>query len=141
MKYMNEQYMNRKTCAQRDYKSVMKVKGKQILKRRMKMALFLLIFCLCSSALFTFHSKAMSEKQRYKYYTKQEIQYGNTLWEISGNYEAFGYQSRLTFLNEIKSINHISDDKLTAGDFLIVPYYSDECIMVQSDSREMASSL
>lgn len=61
-----------------------------------------------------------------KYYTSIEVHYGETLWSIAEDYLDTGhYHDIRTYINEILQINHLSEDAfITAGQYLIIPYYS-----------------
>ncbi|MGN0432371.1 MAG: LysM peptidoglycan-binding domain-containing protein [Lachnospiraceae bacterium] len=69
---------------------------------------------------------ASDEKVSYKYYTSIEIAYGDSLWSIAETYAGEEYASAQRYIDEVKEINHMSDDNITAGQYLIVPYYSAE---------------
>lgn len=73
-------------------------------------------------------SKATSanEEVSYKYYKSIEISTGDSLWSIAETYAGEEYASAQNYIDEVKLINHMSDDSLTAGQYLIVPYYSTE---------------
>lgn len=63
----------------------------------------------------------------YKYYTKIEVQKGDTLWEIADRYmDHEHYEGRREYIIEVMNINHMTTDRLTVGKKLIVPYYSAE---------------
>lgn len=76
------------------------------------------------------HSKN-NETITYKYYRSIEVQAGDTLNTIA---TAYAYEdtavsesyeiNRESYINEIMSINGMSDDQIIAGQYLIVPYYS-----------------
>ena len=64
------------------------------------------------------------EKQEWeKRYTSIEVQSGDTLWDLAGTYAAGGYSDRDDFIREVKQLNHLTDDNITAGVYLIIPYY------------------
>lgn len=60
-----------------------------------------------------------------KYYANIEIQPGDTLWEIAGTYMDSHYANRTEYLNELMSLNHMSDSLIVSGQKIIVPYYAD----------------
>lgn len=66
------------------------------------------------------------EPERYKYYASVYIDRDDTLWSISKEYITEEYSSVEEHIDEIKSINHISGDKIEYGNVISVPYYSDE---------------
>ena len=73
-----------------------------------------------------FTSRANENKKSYKYYTSIEVNTGDSLWTIAGEHMGTTFESKKEYINEVKEINHLTDDKITAGEQLIVPYYSHE---------------
>lgn len=69
---------------------------------------------------------AAPEHELHKYYTSVEIQPGDTLWEIADTYKTEGYSNRKSFIKEIQELNHIDDDQITSGCYLLIPYYAEE---------------
>ncbi len=61
---------------------------------------------------------------RYKYYTSIEVQSGDTLLTIADQYMTAGYKNKKVYVNEVMSINGLSDSRIHAGEYLTVPYYS-----------------
>jgi len=75
----------------------------------------------------------INEKSCNKYYTSIVIEDGDTLWKIASEYmdmeyTSLKYNSVQEYINEIRSLNHLVDDKITAGEYLTVPYYSLEIL-------------
>ena len=61
----------------------------------------------------------------YKYYRTLTVADGDTLWAYAEAYrcDADG-QSKQSYIDEVKAINHLSDDAIREGQTLILPYYS-----------------
>lgn len=66
-----------------------------------------------------------TEMPKIKCYTSIEIHYGDTLWGIAKQYMGDEYDSIEDYIDEIKKMNHLSGDRITAGSWLIVSYYVD----------------
>ena len=66
------------------------------------------------------------EPASYKYYTTVTVAVGETLWDIAKEYNSDEFGGIQNYIREVKSINHISGDRICAGDALTVPYYSGE---------------
>lgn len=66
----------------------------------------------------------------FKYYTDITVETGESLWEIAGEYvDGIHYDSRESYISEVCSINHLTDENaISAGQMLILPYYSNEYI-------------
>lgn len=77
----------------------------------------------------SFFSKAESShlitEARSKYFTSIEIEQGDTLWEIALHYMSDEYPSAEAYIDEVMSLNSLHDDRICAGQFLMVPYYAD----------------
>ena len=61
-----------------------------------------------------------------KYYTSVKIESGDTLWSIADEYIDNVDVSRAEYIDEICDINDISENDIHAGDYIVIPYYSDE---------------
>lgn len=67
-----------------------------------------------------------TKDQKYKYYTSIKLEEGDSLWVIAEQYMTLEYNNIADYIAEVKSINSLSSDNITAGSFLTVPYYSKE---------------
>lgn len=67
--------------------------------------------------------KASDEAPAYKCYKSVLVEAGDTLWSIASNNMGTEYESTDSYVKEVKNMNHLSDDDITAGNYLIVPYY------------------
>jgi hypothetical protein len=121
------------TIAREEVRRINRRKAIQQQKQRRKMVL---LFAVTLFLMFTIGfgfgsllSRAQESKQpeSYKYYTNLEIQKGDTLWTIADTYmDAMHYSSHNDYMNEVMTINHLTSDRLIAGQKIIVPYYSGE---------------
>lgn len=99
------------------------------LRRRFLTALTILCFSLFTGILCSsFLSKAQAEDTAvsYKYFTSVQIQPGDTLLSIATEYADEHYESVYAYMEEICLTNHLLDENICAGDYLVVPYYSTE---------------
>lgn len=107
-----------------------RIRRKRQLRRNIMMLLltFILVVSL-SSVFFSFRTKAQSNDEEilYKYYKSIVVEDGDTLW---GYAEVYGisqyYDSHEDYIKEVMNMNFLSDDKITTGQYLILPYYSPE---------------
>lgn len=101
------------------------------LRRRICVALFtsLLIFSL-SLLFFGFGSKAQGSDEEifYKYYKSVTINRGDSLWDYASEYCDNHYDDYQDYINEVMSINCMSEETLIAGCSIIIPYYSPEFV-------------
>ena len=55
-----------------------------------------------------------------------EIEYGDTLWNIAKENMTPGYSDINEYIDEIKECNQLSSDRITSGNYLMIPYYEVE---------------
>lgn len=87
----------------------------------------LLTVCLtvvvsCTGDVFMSNAKAAADGCGYKYYKSIRIESGDTLWSIATKYKPAGGNT-ISLVEEIKRMNGLSNERITAGNYLIVPYY------------------
>lgn len=62
-----------------------------------------------------------------KYYTSIVIEEGDTLWTIANHYYTDNHIEQEIdlnqYVNEIKKVNQLAEDKIHIGEYLTVPYY------------------
>lgn len=87
--------------------------------------LTLSIAIILSFSFFTIGTRAEEEQenQTYKYYRQIEVQYGDTLLSIAKRNYTKEYKNYNEYIKEIREINSFYSSDVTAGSFLIVPYY------------------
>lgn len=61
-----------------------------------------------------------------KMYTSIRVEAGDTLWDIAERYNICSDLSREQYIEELKNINHLSDDEIHSGEYLVVSYYEIE---------------
>lgn len=74
----------------------------------------------------TVSAQAASADTLHKYYTSIRIEAGDTLWAIAGAYMTDEYTNIQEYIREVCAINHISEDKIYAGQYIVIPYYAKE---------------
>lgn len=106
-------------------------KRQQELKRKgFFLFLSLVITITISTAFFGFSAKASdpSEEISYKYYTSIVIKEGDSLWSLAEENWDNHFKSKKAYIEEIKEINGLTDETLISGQYLIIPYYSNEFV-------------
>lgn len=93
-----------------------------------KMLLFIVLISVCVLAFGGIYAAAEQEESGtyYKYYTSIQIEEDDTLWDIAERYGNEDCQSRSEYIQEVKRMNHLTDDTIHAGSYLTVLYYSQE---------------
>ncbi len=109
-----------------------RIKRQRIVRRQIIVlsiiaTLFLFITIFMASS-FMADAQSDSYTPEFKYYKTITVHSGDTLWEIANdNYNSNHYDDIYKYIVEIKDINVIDDlDSLSAGEALILPYYSTE---------------
>ena len=90
----------------------------------------LMVFTLCTAialsfTFFTLATKAQENKQpvRYKYFTQIEVGYGESLMDIADHFYSPEFNSKASYIQEVRNINSLYQQEVAPGTFLIVPYY------------------
>lgn len=114
----------------RSYKRMLRLRRER--RRRCMTALgivlaTLCVVCFCSMSYGALKSKASSG---FKYYTSVTVAAGETLWELADSYVDYDYyKNKSSYIAEVQQINHLDEQgSITAGQVLILPYYSAEYI-------------
>lgn len=63
---------------------------------------------------------------QYKYYTSIQVQPGDTLWDIAGEYTLGTDITKEEYIQEICEMNQMNQDEIYSGDYIVVSYYSSE---------------
>lgn len=96
---------------------------KQTLKKRHILHRLLLInSILLIIILGTIMVNASDTKQPDKYYTSVMIEQHDTLWSLESQYNN-GTEDRDTYINNIKQLNHMSNDTIIDGSYILLYYY------------------
>ena len=105
---------------------------REIRRRCLVFAMTLCLIAVCTISYHALQTTASTGREvvNFKYYTNITIQYGETLWDIADEYIDYNeYKNKSTYIEEVKNINHLDDNcAITAGQHLIVPYFSTEFI-------------
>lgn len=102
---------------------------KQLRRRFLLFAVTIILVTLLAISYSAILSHATSEDDiRYKYFTSIQVEYGDTLTSIAETYlsEQDDAASVSAYIEEVVSINHLKDETILAGQYLVVPYYSIE---------------
>lgn len=88
--------------------------------------MFLILIWSClelKNVLFSDYGENRKDVSAVQYYTSVEIESGDSLWSIASEYMTDDYESVEAYVEEIKALNGLGDDRIHAGKFLLVPYY------------------
>lgn len=96
----------------------------------MKKACVLLAVILFLCSVFFSHNlmNAMAEEPVSafnKYYTSIRIDEGDNLWSIAKTYNHNSGMTTSEYIKELKSMNRLKDDKIHAGNYLTIVYFSE----------------
>ena len=87
-----------------------------------------LVFTLSYHALLSQANTELGDVS-YKYFTSVQIEPGDTLWTLADRYaDKEHYVSQDQYIAEVMSMNHLDDENIYAGNYLILPYYSADFI-------------
>lgn len=97
--------------------------------RPLTICLILVLFIAAALPGFSFLSSARekADSVSYKYFSSVMIRSGDTLTSIASQYADEHYESLDAYIEEVRATNNLSDiDEIRAGDYLIIPYYSEQ---------------
>ncbi|MCM1125072.1 MAG: LysM peptidoglycan-binding domain-containing protein [Lachnospiraceae bacterium] len=114
-----------------------RIRNNRIRRRReLRRHFYTLLLTLILSAgisvtFFSFRTKAQNPAQdiQYKYYKSISVETGDTLWSLAEEYSCPEYyESYQEYIDEVIRMNGLPDDRITAGQYLIIPYYDSEFV-------------
>lgn len=105
-------------------------------QREMKKNFLILVMTICliitgSLSMNGFRSNAKDDSTEvsYKYYKSIAVANNDTLWSIAEKYmDEKHYDSINDYIQEVKSMNALTDDVIHYGEYLIIPYYDSNFI-------------
>lgn len=102
-------------------------------RRRKTVTVFLTLFatvCMIMICAISYGSIRSNASSGFKYYTQVTVEAGENLWDIAEEYIDYDfYKDKNSYIAEVRSINHLdADGRVTAGQSLILPYYSAEFV-------------
>ena len=78
---------------------------------------------------FRANAKDDSTEVAYKYYRSIAVANNDTLWSIAQEYmDSEHYESIYDYIDEVKSMNALTDETIHYGEYLIIPYYTNEFV-------------
>ena len=100
----------------------------EIIVRNRKRLVLITVLASILLGVVAFSRRAAAEDSRevYTYYTSYEVQPGDTLWTIADQFMGPDFTDKREFIDNIKSLNHLSKDDITAGNYLVIEYSSYE---------------
>ena len=114
---------------QKRYARILRLRRERRLKFLKLSAVILAAFCMIVICAASYNVLDTHANDGFKYYTSVTVEAGDSLWQIAGDYIDSHYDSRESFIAEVRSINHLADnDTIYAGQILIVPYFSSEYV-------------
>lgn len=86
--------------------------------------------CMIFVCAVSYRSIRIKASSGFKYYTSVTVENGETLWDIADEYVDYDhYKSKNSYIAEVQSINHLDENcSITAGQILVLPYYSSQYI-------------
>lgn len=111
------------------YKTLRKKRKSGILRKLSFTIITAVFVTIIALSVFSLSAKAKSTQgaDDYKYYTSHMIMPGESLWSIAQeNIDYVHYESVQNYIEEINFINGMANSELQIGDYILIPYFSDE---------------
>ncbi|MBQ8597000.1 MAG: LysM peptidoglycan-binding domain-containing protein [Lachnospiraceae bacterium] len=109
-----------------------KIRRRREMRRNIFMCLLTIMLVISLSlTFFAFGTKAQSNDEEilYKYYKSITVQDGDTLWDYAEQYgSSEHYADNQAYIDEVIKMNALTDDEITSGQHIILPYYSLEFV-------------
>ena len=86
-------------------------------------AVLVIFFSIAFGSIFA-DAVAADQEQYFKYYTSIEVKYGETLWSIAEQNMDGHYADIHSYIREVQKINHLANDEIKAGQYLVIPYFT-----------------
>jgi len=96
----------------------------QLQKRLIISVIAIAVFVLIAFVLVQGVKASTESNKRTKTFSSVEVKPGDTVWSIANEYMSDEYTDVNELVNEIEKTNHISANSITAGSYIIVPYYT-----------------
>ena len=102
-------------------------KKKQAIKRQALLAAVMFLTILATVFVITGclkanQVKASSAKEENVYYKTIRVEEGDTLWTLADQYMGSNSFDRQQYIDEVKEMNHLTDDTIESGAYLMIPY-------------------
>lgn len=127
--------MNRKKADANNYKAPSKHQSTHRAKKGNTTAPIIKALCagiICAFLFGGFYTSAQNnrieEPENYKYYKSITIESGDSLWSLAEEYMTDDYDSIDEYVQVLKTINNLHEDKILAGQKIIVAYNDTEFI-------------
>lgn len=103
------------------------VKRRQAIRKQIVFAFIMFFMILASIVIVTNCLKgnqvnASSVKEETICYKTIQVEDGDTLWTLADQYMGEHSFDRQQYINEVKEMNHLSDDTIESGAYLMIPY-------------------
>lgn len=85
--------------------------------------LTLVMFLAAGSAVFGNRSVVDAKGSAQKRFTSIQVQRGDSLWSIAREYMGDEYGTVEDYIQEVCDTNHIYDEQIQEGMYLVIPYY------------------
>ena len=109
-----------------------KIRRQQEMKKNfliLIMTICLIVTCSISISGFRSSAKDDSTESSYKYYKSIAVTSRDTLWSIAEEYmDEEHYDSITDYIEEVKSMNALTNDTIHYGEYLIIPYYDSDFV-------------
>ncbi len=95
---------------------------KQLWTAALLFAIVLTGIVAATNLLQTYQAHASSAYEEVVYYKSIKVSEGDTLWDIAGQYMGSEFSDKQSYIEEVKRINHLTDDTIHSGSYLMIPY-------------------
>lgn len=103
------------------------------LNRKLVVFFMLLVIFMCIITILpSMIAYADQTQSKVKVYKSIEIKNGDSLWTIANEHYSEEWKDIPQYINQIKRCNSLYKDDITAGCYLVIPYYTESVATVTS---------
>lgn len=93
-----------------------------LFRRKLLIALTALIFTISAVIIVNTVTAQGDGMEKEKCYKSILVEYGDTLWDIAGEYYDSSVYTIPEYIDELKSINGLTTDNIQSGSYIVVSY-------------------
>lgn len=108
--------------AQRQAFKKKKAVKRQILFTLVMFVTILATICIVTNCLKANQANASTAREENVCYKTIQVEEGDSLWTLADEYMGNSSFDRQQYIDEVKEMNHLTDDTIESGAYLMIPY-------------------
>lgn len=88
--------------------------------------IIVILLCITITRHTSVHTDSSYRSGKSECYISIQVRLGESLWNISKKYYSNEYKNMNLYIKKIMLLNHMVNEDICAGAYLIIPYYASE---------------